>query len=496
MIEFSLGDLNTISPSLMAFAFGLLILLDGVLFKDRTSTWQTGWTAIGLAVSMAFNAAVGQHVDSSSLSFSGMVAVDGYGVLINYVILLGALGALFIGHDYLKRVDVQVPEYGPLLLFAVSGMTLLSVANDLILLFVALELMSVSLYVLCAINRGHLAGVEGAAKYLILGAFAAAILLYGIAFVYGAVGTTRLDYIGQWLSDGRGLFDNPLLAVGFALMVVGFGFKIAAAPFHMWSPDVYQGAPTPITAFMATAAKAASFAAFGRVLVVAFLHGKADWTAVVWGLSALTILWGNLGALIQTDLKRILAYSSVGHAGYLLMAFVGLSAEGVMASPRVGGLLFYLLSYTVMTIGAFSVLSLLTRNGEDDAHVDRLAGLAAEHPWIAAGLSLCLVSLAGIPPTIGFVGKFYLFAAAVEGGYPGLAVIGAIGGAVGVYYYLRPIIAMYMRPATSSVTTSNTPAMGALMVACVLVLVLGVYPGPLVDWCRAALQSISGVAGI
>lgn len=494
-MEFSVGELRYIWPSLTTFAFGMLILMVEVVGARRSATLSTAVTACGLLLALIFNGIIGADVAAESrLAFSGMIAVDSFGVVVNYILCVAGLGALFIGHDYLDRVGVRIPEYNPLLLMAVSGMSLLAVANDLILLFVALELMSIALYVLCAINRGELRSVEAAAKYFILGAFAAALLLYGIAFIYGATGTTRMDFIGEWLSDHRSVTDSPLLAVGMALMLVGFGFKIAAAPFHMWSPDVYQGAPTPVTAFMATGVKAASFAAFARVMFVAFLSSKVEWTWALWGMAAITILWGNLGALVQTDLKRLLAYSSIGHAGYLLMAFVGAPGTGLADNPRVGGLLFYLLSYTIMTVGAFAVISLLTRDGADDVDISRLDGLAARQPWLAAGLAVCLLSLAGVPPTMGFVAKFYVFAAVIEGGHIGLAVVGAIGGAAGVYYYLRPIVHMYMKPASDAAQPAvNTPALGALAVATGAILVFGLYPGPLVDWCREALLSLAGV---
>lgn len=491
-MDISAGDLRFVWPSIACFAFGMLLLVGDVLMGRKSPSVSTAVTAFGLLFALVVNLVIGQDAADPRIALAGMVRFDSFGVVMNTTIFIAALGALLVGHDYLRRIDVAVPEYNALILFAASGMSLLAVSNDLIMLFVALELMSIALYVLCAINRGSLTSVEGAAKYFILGAFAAAILLYGVAFVYGAAGTTRLDYIRDWLADGRHITDSGLLSVGVALLLVGFGFKVAAAPFHMWSPDVYQGAPTPVTALMATGVKAASFAAFARVMFVAFLPGHDEWVLVVWGVSALTILWGNIGALVQSDLKRMLAYSSIGHAGYLLMPFVGVSGEGLMNSPRAGGLLFYLLSYTVMTVGAFAVLSLLTRDGADDTDIERLDGLATRHPMLAAALSLCLLSLAGIPPTMGFVGKFYLFASAVEGGHVGLAVVGAIGGAVGVYYYLRPIVHMYMRPGKDAPAPSvNAPALGVLAVSCVAILVFGLMPGGLVDWCREALSTLA-----
>ena len=495
MYEFSLGDLSLIRPHLTVFLFGLIVLIHDVWVRERSRVLSLSVTAAGLLVALAFNLALGGELDAPRLAFSGMLAVDGYSVFVNAALLISALGALLISHDYLARIDVRVLEFNPLLLFVVFGMMLLGASNDLIMLFVSLELMSVGVYVLVGMNRGEIRSVEGALKYFVLGAFASAILLYGVALIYGSVGTTRLDLIGEYLASGHSIGESPLLAVGFAMLLVGFGFKVAAVPFHMWSPDVYQGAPTPITSLMATGVKAASFAAFGRVLFVGFLAGKVDWVAALWALSALTILVGNVAALAQTDLKRMLAYSSIGHAGYLLMAFVAAPAEGLAANGRVAGLLFYLLAYTIMSVGAFAVVSLLTRDGRDDTAIDHLAGLAAREPLVAAGLTVCLLSLAGIPPTMGFVAKFYLFAAAVEGGHVGLAVVGAIGGAVGVYYYLRPIVLMYMRPADDNAVQPalNSPALGALAAASVALIVFGVWPGPLIDWARASLLSIAGM---
>lgn len=493
----SLVHLQVIWPSIACFAFGLLILIYDVIAKERNAAVSLSVTIFALLVAFGFNASIDLSHPGPVEELAGAVSVDGFGVFVVYVLLLAGLGSLLIGYDNLKRLGVNIPEYNPLVLFALSGMTLLAVANDLILVFLAIELMSLAIYVLAASNRGEIKAVEGAAKYFIMGAFASAILLYGIAFVYGATGSTRIDAVGAWIAhNGHSLGSSPLLAVGVAMLLAGFGFKVAAAPFHMWAPDVYQGAPTPVTALMATAVKAAAFAAFARLMFVGLLGGKADWVAVLWGISALTILWGNIGALVQKDLKRMLAYSSVGHAGYLLMALVAAPADGLAGNPRISGLLFYLLSYTLMSVAAFGAVSLLTARGEDDTRIERLRGLASTHPLLAAGLTVALLSLAGIPPTMGFVGKFYLFAAAVEGGYTGLAVVGAFGGALGVYYYLRPIVLMYMtgdegREAAPAV---NTAALGALGVAVVALLVLGVFPGPVVDWCRDSLLSLVGAA--
>lgn len=493
-MSFDIGELRYIAPEIAVFAFGLLVLLHDVIVKKPNREVSLGVTMLGLAVAAVLNFLTLSGLEAPTLAFSGMLAVDQFGLYLNFVLLLAAVGSLLIGHDFLRRVDVLVPEYNPLVLFGVFGMMLMAGANDLILLFIALEVMSISLYVLAGINRGEPKAAEAAFKYFIMGAFTSAILLMGVAFVYGTVGSTQLRAVAQWFAiEGNTLGSTPLIGVGLALMLVGFGFKIAAAPFHMWSPDVYQGAPAPVTAFMATGVKAAGFAALGRVLFVAFLAGKADWTTSLWVIAALTMLTGNIGALIQQDLKRMLAFSSIGHAGYLLMAVVAAPATGLADNPRLGGILFYLLAYTIMNLGAFAVLTMFTRDGAEDTEISRLAGLADRHPLVAAGLAICLLSLAGIPPTMGFVGKFYLFAAAVEGGFTSLAVVGALAGGIGVYYYLRPIVVMYMHPAEKDalVPQLNHAALGTLAVAVVGVLVLGLVPGPVIDWARESLLSLA-----
>ncbi len=279
-----------------------------------------------------------------------------------------------------------------------------------------------------------------------------------------------------------------MLYGGMGLIMVGFAFKVAAVPFHMWTPDVYQGAPTSVTGLMATGVKAASFAAFARVMVMAFADVKDEWVGVLWVLAALTIVIGNLAALVQDDLKRILAYSSIGHAGFLLMALVAMGDAG-----QASGLLFYLLAYVFMSLGAFAVLTLFSFEGQDVTDVRGLTGLAGERPWIAAGLSLCLLSLAGIPPTMGFVAKFYVFGAAVSAGYTGLAVIGAIGGAIGVYVYLRPIVLMTMSGDGDPVPIERSPTVnGVLGLACAAVLLFGLLPDLIVPLAKAGLASLGG----
>jgi NADH-quinone oxidoreductase subunit N len=494
--EMNLAQLWLISPLIAVFVTAMVVLLVDVSQDKPCKRTSLALTIIGLVITAGLNAAVGAELGAGTLAFRGMIAVDGYAIFFNFVLIIATMGALLIGHDHLERLGVRIPEVRPLLLFSLFGMMLMAMAQELMLLFIAIEVMSIALYVLCAIDRGNERAVESAFKYFILGAFSSAILLYGIALIWGATGTTQLTGPGSitvWLLKNS-ILGTPLMAAGVGMMIVGLGFKVGAVPFHMWSPDVYQGAPTPVTAFMATAVKAASFAALGRILFSGLSGGQADWGTTIMVLSGLTILVGNIAALVQNDIKRMLAYSSIGHAGYLLMAVAAFPGRGgLAANPQLSGMLFYLLAYTLMTIGAFAVVSLLAKDGTEDTDIHRLAGLGQRHPWVAFGMTVCLLSMAGIPPTMGFVGKFYLFTAAISQGLLELALVGAIGGVVGVYYYLRPIVIMYMTPAEEDVAMAiNLPAMGALCFATVAMLVLGVVPGPVVDWCRVSLLSMLG----
>jgi NADH-quinone oxidoreductase subunit N len=494
MSPVSVAELQVLGPSLLVFLAAVAAMalpfaapFARTLRGDGSAVFAGGALVAALALTLSHVGGEGH----SQAAFSGMIAADGYATFVHVVILLSALGTLVIGHDYLKRIDVQVPEYYSLVLFCAFGMMLLASSNDLIMLFVALEVMSIGLYVLCGLNRGEWKSAEGAFKYLVLGAFASAILVYGIAFIYGAVGSTDIVKIATFVGKGHGIAEDPILAVGVAMVFVGLCFKVAVAPFHMWSPDVYQGAPVSVTAFMATGVKAAAFAAFGRFVFVAVSHSAEEWSGALAVIAGLSILVGNIAALVQEDLKRMLAYSSVGHAGYLLMALVAVPADGVGGNGRLGGLLFYLLAYTVMNLGAFAAVSAFTRDGADDTRIDRLAGLGQRNPGMAVALAVVLLSLAGIPPTMGFVGKFYLFAAAVEGGHIGLAIVGALGGAIGVYYYLRPLVLMFMRPSPEGASESVHSSAGLLLrVSAVGLLLVGLLPGPILDWAQRSVASI------
>lgn len=491
-----LGDsLLLSSPSILVFCVALAIMLIEAWVRPASKAifWMLGLG--GLLAAGALTAVIYGMAEGPVDAYVGMLRIDRYGLFFQMCAILAGVLSLLMSDGYLERIGVRVGEYYALVLFGVLGMMLMSAANDLMMVFIALEIMSIALYVLCALKRGDPKSVESGFKYFILGAFSSGVMLYGISFVYGAIGSTSLNALTAWFADGnavgREAASGTLLTVGAALLIVGFGFKVASVPFHMWAPDVYQGAPTSVTALMASGVKAASFAAFGRVVLGAMGEDAASWHGALWWMSALTMIVGNVGALVQDDLKRILAYSSIAHAGYLLMAFVSIGAGGVAGSPALASLLFYMVSYTFMNAGAFAVLSMFTKDGSDDTRIERLAGFGRQHPWLAAGLSICLLSLAGIPPTMGFVGKFYLFSAALQAGERNLAIIGAVSAAVGVYYYIRPMVWMYMHEGHPAVTVDRRAAFAVALCSVVMV-VLGLLPGAVLDWAQESLLSLAG----
>jgi NADH-quinone oxidoreductase subunit N len=418
-------------------------------------------------------------------AFRGMVTLDGYALFFNLVIGYATGLVLLLSLDYVARQQVESGEFYVLVLFAAVGMVLMAQGTDLIILFLGLEIMSISLYVLAGFFRARLESGEAAMKYFLLGAFASGFFLYGIALIYGATGSTNLARVGAAVAGG--VANDPMFLIGLGLLLVGFGFKISAVPFHMWASDVYQGAPTSVTALIATGSKAAAFAALGRVLLESVRASHVDWTSLLWVLAVLSMTLGNVVALAQQNVKRLLAYSSIAHGGYVL---VGMVAGGALGNASV---LFYLLAYTFTTAGAFGALLLLERSGREAVEVSDLGGLASRHPLLALALGLLLLSLVGIPPTAGFVGKLYLFGAAVQAGYIWLAVIGVLNSAVAAYYYLRLIVFMYMREPVEGPPTVLVPSVAgslALVVSVWGVVQLGVLPAPLLSLAQAAVSPL------
>lgn len=416
-----------------------LLLVDLFIPKERKSLTAL-LAALGLALALSFT--LMQLGQETKTSFHNMVVVDGFSVFVNALLLVSGLLAIGLSFGYIKRMHLERGEYYTLMLFSISGMMLMAQAGDLIVVFLALELLSIPLYVLAAFDRPKVESEEAGLKYFLLGAFATGFVVYGTALVFGAVGTTSLTGIVS--SIGSNGTPSLLLTVGAALILVGLGFKIAAVPFHMWTPDVYQGSPTAVTAFMAAGAKIAGFAALLRVFATAFPSIAADMTGVLWGISALTMIIGNLIAISQTNIKRLLAYSSIAHAGYILMAFVPYGNKDV-ASVSIAAGLFYLVSYAITNFGTWGVVIALERAEGKGLEIKDYAGLGRKYPALAAAMTIFMLSLIGLPPTLGLVGKFYLFRAVMAGGFTGLAIIGVLTSLVSAYYYLRVVVTMYMQ---------------------------------------------------
>ncbi|HOQ44746.1 MAG TPA: NADH-quinone oxidoreductase subunit N [Bryobacteraceae bacterium] len=430
-----------------------------------------GYLALaGFAGALAGAAAAGWRTGPA---FSGMLEVDGFATFFRLLVILAGLLVTLVSFPYLRREEAESGEYYALLLYSVAGQTIMVSAADLIVLFIGLEISSIASYVLAGYMRREKLANEAAAKYFLLGSFATAFLLYGIALIYGATGTTRLNGIAQVLSDPRMAPAGILTGTAVALMLVGFAFKISAAPFQVWAPDVYQGAPSPVAAFLAAGPKAAAFAVLLRVFMTAFAPLTGRWLAIMWSLSLLTMIVGNFAALLQTNIKRLLAYSSIAHAGYVLVAVTAHSEEGVQAA------MFYLTVYVFMNIGAFAVVAYFSRKGERYVEIEDLAGLGVRQPVLAALFAVILLSLIGVPPTAGFLGKFYIFQAAVKADLLWLTVLGLLNSAVAAYYYLRLIVIMYMKEPGDSLLELPGMAVStraALWTSAAAVVVLGLFP--------------------
>jgi NADH-quinone oxidoreductase subunit N len=459
------------------------LILDPFLSKERKIlTAHIAWIAV--VISFLANLRLWDFQDTT---FSEMFLVDNYAVFFKFIFLVGSFLIIFVSMNYLKREEILHGEYFSLILFSTLGMMLLASGFDLIIIFLGLEIMSISLYVLTGFKRSDLNSNEASLKYFLMGAFATGFLLYGIVLIYGSAGSTNLEQIIKSIAYGE-TGPNLLIWAGAGLLLVGFGFKIASVPFHMWVPDVYQGAPTPITAFISAGPKAAGFAALLRVFLFSFTTIKMDWTMIVWIMSALTMTVGNIIAIAQSDIKRMLAYSSIAHAGYVLVALVAGGETGISSA------LFYLLAYTFMNIGAFTVVIALGRKGQENTKLDDYSGLGSKSPLLAILMTVFMLSLAGFPPTAGFMGKFYVFSSAVKSGFLGLVIIGVLNSLVSVYYYLRVVVLMFMHPPKTGTETEKIRlAFGAALVLLIstwFVLQMGIFPQSLLSLAQASVTSI------
>jgi NADH-quinone oxidoreductase subunit N len=422
--------------------------------------------------------------------FSGALAVDGFTNFFELTFLVVALLSLAVGSVYFAREDKPVAEFYPLVLFSTVGMMAMASALNLVTMFVGLETMSVALYVLSASQRRSLFSSESGFKYLILGAFSSAFLLFGMSFLYGATGTLQLPEMFLQMHSASGIALPRVFAAGWALLLVGLGFKVAMVPFHMWTPDVYEGAPSPVVGFMAAGVKAASFAVLLRVVWTASDGFFTDARPLLAGLAILTMTFGNVVALAQTNLKRLLAYSAIAHAGYLLVGVVATRPEAGDAAAK--GVLFYLFSYAVMNIGTFALVSLVSGKDDERCDLDGFAGLSRRNPMVAATMAVLLLSLAGVPPTAGFWGKFYVFESAVHQGHVGLVIVALLNSAVAMFYYLRVVVYMYMREPQGEAYDGHDPQISAAMAAtAVAILWIGLFPGPVTHLARLGASALA-----
>ncbi len=475
-------DWMALAPLLIVTGTGFACLLLDIVASDGPKGVLAGAGVIGVGGALLVSFLL---LGGTGGSFQRMLALDDFALFFNLIFCVATALVLLLSVDYLRREGAELGEYYVLILFAALGMMLMAAATDLLVVFLGLELMSLSLYVLAGFFRARPTGNESAMKYFLLGAFASGFFLYGIALLYGAAGTTNLGRLAQALAT-PGAARDPVILGGLALLLVGFGFKTSVVPFHQWVPDVYEGAPTAVAALIATGSKAAAFGALLRVLI-AMRVLQGDWLALLWVLAVLTMTVGNVVALVQSNLKRMLAYSSIAHVGYML---VGITAGLGPGTPPV---LFYLVVYSIASVGAFGVILLLEREGEEAVDIGAYGGLAVRHPVLALLLTVFMLALVGMPPTAGFVGKFYLFGAAIRGGFVWLAVIAVLNSVVAAYYYLRLIVYMYMRePEGPEPRAAVTPAAGLALAICAWVTFqLGIWPGPVLALAqRAALPLV------
>ncbi len=477
-------NLTLLAPLLVVVGWATALLLIDAFLIPVGRKHITGYLAIA---GMVVAALVGLPLwNVSGSTFSDMIRLDRFSLTLTWIFLLTGSLSVAMALDYLPRHDIEQGEFYPLLMFAVAGMILMSQGTDMIVLFLGIEALSITLYIMTGFAYPRISSEEAAMKYLVLGAFAAGFFVYGIALLYGATGTTSLAGIAAVLNKqplvGEG---QTYLLTGVAMVLIAFSFKIALVPFHMWTPDVYEGAPTPVTAFMSVGTKGAALAALWRILTVALAPMQSFWLPVLVALAAVTMVVGNLGAFSQTNVKRMLAYSSIGHAGYIIMGLLVMSERGTEA------FLFYMIAYALTNLGAFAVVISLEQRGEAAWSLDDFAGLYQRRPLLAIAMALFMFSLAGVPPTAGFMAKFYLFSAAYDGGLGVLALVGVLTSAVAAFFYLRVVLRMFMheplrdlRPALSQGLTAD------ILLAGGLTLLFGLIPTPVIFLVEQSLVAL------
>ena len=480
-VYFTATDFRGILPEISLLLTVVIILTFEMLARPRRRIMLI-LSVIGLLVAAGY---VWKNSGAEMRLFGGMLTLNSYSTFFDFLYLAVALAALLLAQVYLERRGGELRgEYYSLILFATIGMMLMTRANDLVVVFLGLELLSLSLYVLVGFLRHDVLSNEGGLKYLLLGAFSTCFFLFGAALAYGATGTTNFEGIAAAIASGN-VFSSAVLDLGIGLLIVGFAFKVAVVPFHMWSPDVYQGAPTSVTAFLCTAPKAAGFGVLLKLFIVAFPIEGVAWQDLFWLFAILTMTVGNISALIQPNVKRMLAFSSVAHAGYLLIGVMVMDVAGTSS------VMFYLLVYSAMNLGAFGVISLVEHE-EKGLTFNDYRGLASRHPWLSIVLALFMLSLAGFPPTAGFVAKYGLFSAAVAKGYIWLVVIAVLNTLVSFYYYARLIVKMYMEAEEEALTAfTSIHSTILLTILATVILLFGLTPGWLIENASLAAEVFS-----
>jgi NADH-quinone oxidoreductase subunit N len=476
-------DLLAILPIIFLVGWASLLLLLDVFITKKVEGLTASLAAIGVLIALGISI---WEFGGTTTAFNGMVEADGFSNFLTILFCGSGLIGIILAYHYLKRMEIKRGEFYPLLLYSISGMILMSQAADLIVVFLALELLSIPLYILAGFARPDPNSEEAAIKYFLLGAFAGGFVVYGVALSFGATGTTSLSGIVDTITAGSA--DLNLLLVGAGLILIGLGFKVAVIPFHMWTPDVYQGAPTPVTAFMAVGAKAAGFAALLRIFLAALPVLDKDLVPVFWALSGLTMFGGNLIAIAQSNIKRMLAYSSIAHAGYIMMAVVVIG-QSTLIQDAVASAAFYLLGYALTNFGAWSVVISLEQREGQGLELEDYFGLGKKYPAMAVAMLVFMLSFIGVPPTLGFVGKFYLFRTVLSGGFTWLAVIGVLTSLLSAYYYLRVVVYMYMREGDPELIQNRWISLVAGLSA-VGVVLLSIFADPLFRLVSQAILSI------
>lgn len=476
-MNFQIPDLTPIIPELIMTGIALFILMADLFIKKKETL--AFLSIIGI-LSVFYSALT----TPEGSTFSGMFVSDGYSTFFKLLFLLNLILSVLISIKYISIENINLGEYYSFLLFSTLGMMIMASANDLLLVYLGLELMALSTYILTAFLRHDIKSNEASLKYFLLGAFSSAFLLYGIAMSYGLTGTTELKAIATYITKA-GLTGNKTLLLSIIFLVVAFTFKIAVVPFHMWAPDVYEGAPTSITAFMSVGSKAAGFAVLARVFYEAFGEFHIEWSGILLPLSILTMVIGNIIAIAQTNIKRMLAYSSIAHAGYALLGVIAGTPEGLASTMN------YLMIYAFMNIGAFSIVIMLRREGFSGVDIEDYKGLAKNHPIASALMLIFMFSLTGIPPTAGFIGKFYVFMEAIKAGHVIPVIIAVIMSVISAYFYLRIVMYMYMHDPEEEIILTTSPSMNlALIISTAGTLIIGVLPSFLIEFAKRSIISI------